>query len=305
MRVLVTGGAGLVGSTVVDRLLAADHAVTVVDNLSTGKLHHLADARRGDRPFGFVRLDTTSDGLERAVAKAEPEVVLHLAANLGDDDPVREALVSVVGTVNLLEACRLHGVGKVVVAAASDLYGDLPGGAPPVDEDHPVRPTSTRGTNAVAVEAHLRASEARHGLRWTSLVLGTVYGPRQDPSAGLVAALADRMADGRDVTVPGDGEQTRDLVAVGDVADALVAALDGGDGARINVATGRPTTVNALVALLAELSGHARPASHGPPPAGERRHEALAVDRAEALLGWTPTTDLRDGLAATLAWFGG
>jgi UDP-glucose 4-epimerase len=303
--VLVTGGAGFVGSTTVDRMLAAGHAVTVLDDLSTGRLHHLADARRGDRSFGFVRLDTTSDGLERAVEKADPDAVVHLAANLGalDRDPVRQALVSVVGTANLLQACERHGVAKVVVTAGAELYGPAAARHAPVSEDVPAAPESPAGTSALAVEALLRAAQARWGLRWTLLVLSTVYGPRQDPSDGLVAALVDRLAAGRDPTVPGDGEQTRDLIFVDDVAGALLAAVERGDGARINIASGLPVTVNTLVAVAAELTGHDRPSIHAPPPPEDRRHEGLAGARAQALLGWRPTTDLRTGLAATLDWF--
>jgi UDP-glucose 4-epimerase len=312
-KVLVTGGAGFIGSNLVDRLLAEGHSVTVVDDLSTGHLYNLHTARRDpEADFSFVRLDLLSDGLERAVAKAEPEVVVHLAAQVdvrrSVTDPVRDAMVNVVGTVNLLEASRRNAVGKVVFTTSGGcIYGEPGEDELPVTEDHPGHGHSPYGAAKRAAEEYLPAYEELYGLRWTSLALGNVYGPRQDPKgeAGVVAILGGRMIEGRDVTIYGDGRQTRDFVFVGDVVDAIAAALDAGDGQRLNVGTGRRTSVNELFTVLAELTDYDRPPSYGPRRTGELEHIALDVFRAIEVLGWSPATDLRDGLERTLGWLRG
>jgi UDP-glucose 4-epimerase len=308
-RVLVTGGAGFVGSHLVDRLLADGCEVTVLDDLSTGKLHNLQAARRDpDLPLSFQRLDITSDALDRAVAKARPQVVMHLAAQVdvrrSVEDPVRDALVNVVGTVNLLEACRRHEVAKVVLATSGSIYGEPTLAELPVVEAHRGQPRSPYGAGKRAAEEYCQAFAALHGLRWTSLVLGNVYGPRQDPlgEAGVVGVLAARMLAGRDVTIYGDGEQTRDFVVVHDVVDALMAAMERGDGRRVNVGTSRPTSVNALFGELAAITGYTKHPSYAPPRLGEVRHAALDVQVASVELGWVPRTSLRDGLVETVDW---
>ncbi len=312
-HVLVTGGAGFIGSHLVDRLLADGHEVTVLDNLSSGHLYNLAPARRDpDLPLHFLRLDITSDGLERAIAKAAPEVVCHLAAQTdvrrSVDDPVRDAMVNVVGTVNVLESCRRHDVEKVVFTSSGGcIYGEPSPEALPVAEDHAGHPASPYGAGKRGVEEYLWAYASLYGLRWTSLALGNVYGPRQDPSgeAGVVSIFAGRMLDGRDITIYGDGEQTRDFVFVGDVVDALVGAIEQGDGARVNVGTGQETSVNDVFAELAAITGYAKHPSYAAPRPGELRHIALDGFAAEAHLGWRPRTELRDGLQATVDWLRG
>jgi UDP-glucose 4-epimerase len=312
-RVLVTGGAGFIGSHLVDRLLADDHEVTVVDNLSSGHLYNLAPARRDpDLPLDFVRLDITSDGLERAIAKAAPQVVLHLAAQTDGrrsvDDPVRDAMVNVVGTVNVLESCRRHEVRKVVFATSGGcIHGEPPPHDLPVSEDHPGHPASPYGAGKRGAEEYLHAYASLYGLRWTSLALGNVYGPRQDPSgeAGVVSIFAGRMLDGRDITIYGDGERTRDFVFVADVVEALVSALEQGDGARVNVGTGAETSVNELFTELAAITGYAKHPSYAATRPGEIRHISLDGFAAEAHLGWRPRTELGDGLRATVEWLRG
>jgi UDP-glucose 4-epimerase len=312
-RVLVTGGAGFIGSNLVDRLLAEGHDVTVVDDLSSGRLHNLQAARRDpDLPLDFVRLDITSDGLERAVAKAQPEVVLHLAAQIdvrrSVEDPVHDAMVNLVGTVNLLEACRRHDVAKIVFTSSGGaMYGEPRPDELPVDEGHPGHPMSPYGASKRAVEEYLHAYQALYGLRWTALALANVYGPRQSPEgeAGVVALFGSRMLDGRDVTIFGTGEQTRDFVYVGDVVDAFVAAIDKGDGARLHVGTGEQVSVNRLFAVLAEVTGYAKHPSYAPARAGEIEHIALDNRAAATHLGWSPATSLSDGLAATVGWLRG
>src|SRR5688572_18652708 len=186
-RVLVTGGAGFIGSNLTDRLLAEGHEVTVVDDLSTGKLLNLNEARRNpDLPLSFQRVDITSNALERVVEKAEPEIVIHLAAQIdvrrSVEDPIRDAMVNVVGTVNLLEASRRHGVRKIVMATSGGcIYGEPEPHELPIAEDYPGHPHSPYGASKRGVEEYLYMYDALYGLRWTSLAFANVFGRRQDP----------------------------------------------------------------------------------------------------------------------------
>ncbi|MDP9405290.1 MAG: NAD-dependent epimerase/dehydratase family protein [Actinomycetota bacterium] len=312
-RVLVTGGAGFIGSTLTDRLLADGHEVTVVDNLSTGKLANLHAARRDpDLPLTFQRVDITSDALERVVAKARPHIVLHLAAQIdvraSVADPVHDAMVNVVGTVNLLEASRRHGVEKVVLTTSGGcIYGEPAVDELPVDEDYPGHPHSPYGASKRGVEEYLHTYAALYDLRWTSLALANVYGPRQDPGgeAGVVSIFGGRMLAGEPVTIFGDGHQTRDFVFVDDVVHAFILAMERGDGLRCNIGTGERTSVNELFAVLADVTGYTRPAQYAEPRPGELAHISLATGRAATALGWKPWTTLREGLTATVDWLRG
>lgn len=312
-RTLVTGGAGFIGSNLVDRLLDAGHDVTVVDDLSTGKLANLQRARRDpDLPLDFVRLDVTSPGLDQAVAKARPEVVVHLAAQIdvrrSVADPVADALVNVVGSVNLLQACVRHDVRKVVnISSGGTVYGEPVPSSLPVAEDHPGHAHSPYGAGKRAAEEYVRTFGTLHDLRWTSLALANVYGPRQDPGgeAGVVSIFASRMLAGRDVTIYGDGEQTRDFVYVGDVVDAILAACEAGDGLRLNVGTGQETSVARLYELLADITAYAGRPVHAPPRAGELHRIALDPTAARDALDWKPRVTLREGLARVLDWLRG
>ena len=312
-RVLVTGGAGFIGSNLTDRLLSEGHEVTVVDNLSTGKLHNLAEARRNpDLPLSFQRVDITSNALERVLAKAEPEVVLHLAAQIdvrsSIEDPVHDAMVNIIGTVNLLEASRRHGVRKIVfTSSGGTIYGE-PGAADlPIDEQFPGQPQSPYGASKKAVENYLYTYEALYGLRWTSLALANVYGRRQDPhgEAGVVSIFGGRMLRDEPVTIFGDGEQTRDFVFVDDVVHAFVLAMERGDGQRFNIGTGEETTVNELFAEIAGIVGYGAQPAYAQDRPGELRQIALDTRRAAAELGWKPWTPLHEGLAETVDWLRG
>lgn len=313
MRVLVTGGAGFIGSTLVDRLLEDGHHVTVVDDLSTGKLHNLQQARRNpDLPLSFQRLDITSTALEPALARARPHVVLHLAAQMdvrrSVADPVHDAMVNVVGTVQLLEACRRNAVEKVVFATSGGcIYGAPAAEELPIDEAYPGHPHSPYGASKRGVEEYLHAYEVLYGLRWTSLALGNVFGPRQDPAgeAGVVSIFGGRMLADQAITIYGDGSQTRDFVYVDDVVHAFVLAMDRGDGLRCNIGTGEATSVGTLFTEMADLTGYARAAEHAPERPGELRHIALDARLAGAALGWKPWTTFQEGLGLTLEWLRG
>ena len=309
-RVLVTGGAGFIGSNLTDRLLAEGHEVTVVDDLSTGKLVNLQEERRNpDLPRSFQRVDITSNALERVVAKAEPEVVLHLAAQIdvrrSVQDPIRDAMVNVVGTVNLLEASRKHGVRKIVFTTSGGcIYGEPAASDLPISEDFDGHPHSQYGASKRGVEEYLHTYEALYGLQWTSLALSNVFGRRQDPlgEAGVVSIFGGRMLRGEPVTIFGDGEQTRDFVFVDDVVHAFVLSMERGDGQRFNIGTGEQTSVNQLYAELASISGFDQPASYAAERPGELRHIALDARRAASELGWKPWTTLREGLTETVDW---
>ncbi len=271
MRVLVTGGAGFIGSHVVDRLLADGHAVDVVDNLATGRRERVPRA---------VRLhvcDLRDARLDAVVAAAQPGTVVHVAAQAAVSrsvaDPRFDASVNVLGTIALLEACRRAGVRRVVYTSTGGAaYGDTD--VLPTPEDHPLRPASPYGVSKTSAERYL------------------------DCWAGLTG--------GRALTciVNGDGEQTRDYVYVGDVAEAAARAVTSLDvSGVVNVATGAETTVNDLYRRLARITQVSQAPEHGPARPGEQRRSVLDATRAKAWLGWTATVSLDEGLMKTVTWF--
>lgn len=300
MRVLVTGGAGFVGSHVVDRLIGADHGVVVVDNLSTGRRELVNGAA------DLEVVDIRSPRLDAVVAAARPEAVVHLAAQAAVPrsvaDPLFDAGVNVLGTINLLESAARSGVRRVIyISTGGAGYGDTD--VIPTPEDHPLRPASPYGVSKIGAERYLEAWAPLAGAGFVTLRLANVYGPRQNPEgeAGVVAIFAHRLLRGERCTVNGDGEQTRDYVYVGDVAEAVARALAAPEVAGVfNVGTGLETTVNALYAAIAAVVGTRETAVHGPAKPGEQRRSALDVAHAKAVLGWTPDTPLRDGIVKTV-----
>ncbi|MDA8291989.1 MAG: GDP-mannose 4,6-dehydratase [Actinomycetota bacterium] len=311
MRALVTGGAGFIGSTLVDRLLAEGHSVDVVDDLSTGAIANLTDARSAGREFRFHQLDVRAPELVELMARREPEVVFHLAAQTSVAAsvrwPVLDGEVNVVGTVQVLEGARAARSRKVVYAASGGtLYGE-PGPADlPLAETHPHDPRSPYGVSKKAAVDYLRAYAGLYGLGWCALALANVYGPRQDPhgEAGVVSIFAANLVAGRESTIDGDGAQTRDFVYVDDVVDAFSRAAQRGDGMLVNVGTGAQTSVAELYAAMVEANGGGPAAKHGPRREGDMRDSALDPTRAAIHLGWTPWTPLSDGLRAVLAYAG-
>ncbi|HEY6531312.1 MAG TPA: NAD-dependent epimerase/dehydratase family protein [Acidimicrobiales bacterium] len=311
MHTLVTGGAGFIGSTLVDRLLDEGHSVTVVDNLWSGSMANLgpAQAAHGDR-LVVHRIDIRDPGIAEVVAAQPPEVVFHLAAQadvrVSVARPVFDAEVNVIGSLNVFEAARKAGVRKVVVASSGGtIYGEPAPEALPVDESHPQRPVSPYGVAKKVVDDYLYAFRVLHGLDFAALALANVYGPRQDPfgEAGVVAIFAGRLLGGQPCTVFGDGEQTRDFVYVDDVVDAFVRAADRGDGVLCNIGTGVETSVNRLYDAMAAAAGVDVPAVHAEARVGELARSSLNPAYAGEVLGWTPTTSLEDGSSAVLDWF--
>jgi UDP-glucose 4-epimerase len=303
MRILLTGGAGFIGSHVADRLLERDHEVAVVDDLSSGK--------RGNVPGGAVFYEAdVRTGCARAFEEFAPEALCHLAAQMDVRRSVREpdfdAEVNVLGTVRLLENCVKYDVRKVVFASTGGaVYGEQE--TFPATEDHPQYPLSPYGVSKLAAERYLNFYHVQYGIPYAALRYANVYGPRQDPhgEAGVVAIFCGNLAAGKPSTINGTGEQTRDYVHVGDVARANVLALEGDQppGA-YNIGTGIETSVTQLYELLQDISHKNLPPRNGPAKPGEQLRSSVDPSRAGRVLGWRPEMSLADGLGETLRFFG-
>jgi UDP-glucose 4-epimerase len=305
--VLVTGGAGFVGSHLCDRLLAEGHSVVAVDDLATGREVNLADAFEHREAFTFTEMDVRTQGLLEVFTRHRPDVVMHLAAQAGVrpslEDPDHDASVNVMGTLNVLSCASAVGSRKIVYAASGGtLYGEpasVPVRESAADGAHPESPY---GISKKVVLEYLSFYSRQRALDFTALALGNVYGPRQDPTgeAGVIAIFASSMLAGETPTIFGDGEQTRDYVYVEDTVEAFAAAMDGASGEIVNIGTGLETSVNALHAMLAEIVGSPSEPAYGPQPEGELRRIALDNALAASVLGWSPRTDLSSGLARTV-----
>ena len=308
MRALVTGGAGFIGSTLVDRLLAEGHSVDVVDNLSTGSLGNLTDARSAaGRNLTFHNLDVRSVEIVELMVKRRPEVVFHLAAQadvrVSVAQPVFDADVNLLGTLRVLEGARAAAASRVVFAASGGtLYGDPDPADLPLPESHPHRPLSPYGVSKKAAIDYLVAYRELHSLEFSALALANVYGPRQDPhgEAGVVAIFGERLLRGQPVTIFGDGEQTRDFVYVDDVVDAFVRGATRGGGLVCNIGTGTETSVNELYREMVDQAGLEATATYAPLRQGELLRSSLDPVRAGIQLGWKPWTSLATGTAAVL-----
>jgi len=309
---LVTGGGGFIGSHVCDRLLAEGHRVVAVDDLSTGRIANLAEARGHGPEFTFFNIDLRAEGLVQLFERHRPEVVMHLAAQSGVrpsiSDPTFDASVNVMGLLNVMECCAKTAVRKVVYAASGGtLYGEprrVPVKETAAAGSHPVSPYGI--SKKVALD-YLAYYERFRGTDYTALALANVYGPRQDPhgEAGVVAIFAAKMLAGETPTIFGDGNQTRDYVFIDDAAHALSLAAEKGSGRLVNIGTGLETSVNGLYRMLAEITGFTGQPASGPLPPGEVRRIALDIDLAAEVLGWHPWTHLVDGLSETVAYLKG
>ena len=309
MRALVTGGAGFIGSTLVDRLLAEGHAVDVVDDLSTGTLANLAEAR-ADRSHELKvhQIDIRSPEVVDLIARREPEVVFHLAAQadvrVSVARPQFDAEVNVLGSLNVLEGARIAGSRKVVFASSGGtIYGDPDPSLLPLKESTPQVPLSPYGVAKKVVGDYLHAYRSLHDLEYAALALANVYGPRQNPhgEAGVVAIFAGRLLAGEPCTLFDDGRQTRDYVYVDDTVDAFVRAADRGSGVLCNIGTGVETSTKDLHAVIAAQAGVEDPeVVLAPARTGELARSALDPGRAEIHLGWEPWTTLEAGIAAVL-----
>lgn len=308
MRMMVTGGAGFIGSALVDRLLAEGHEVDVVDDLSAGSLANLADARAaGGRALRIHQLDVRFPETTELIARRRPAVVYHLAAQVdverSVDDPVFDAEVNVVGTLRVLEGAREAGTDRVVfTASGGSLYGDVDPDDLPIKESCPHRPLSPYGVSKQAALGYLASYRETHALEFCALAVANVYGPRRDPreGTGVVARFAKGLVEGQRVTVFGDGEHTRDYVYLDDVVDALARAATRGGGLVCNIGTGTETSVNELYRVMAAAAGVEGPPAHAAARPGDLARSALDPGRAAIHLGWKPWTPLAQGVAAVL-----
>jgi UDP-glucose 4-epimerase len=304
LRIIVTGGAGFIGSHITDAYLAAGHEVVVVDSLwahGGGRREHIAERA------SFVHLDIRDDALDRIFKEFRPEAVSHHAAQhsvaIGSRDPQYDANVNIIGLLNVLENAVKSGVRKVVYASSGASYGEP--SHLPISETTPQLPTSPYGITKMAGEHYLRFFLSEHGLDFTSLRYGNVYGPRQDPGgeAGVIAIFINKFLAGQGVRIDSDGEQTRDYVYVGDVVQANVDALDRGSAACYVIGTNRRTSVNAIYRELVAIMGIEPPVEHAPKRPGDVRDAQFDPGLAVRELGWYPRTSLREGLEKTVEYF--
>ena len=301
MKILVTGGAGFIGSHVVDAFLAAGHDVAVVDNLSSGRLSNLNPQAR------FYQVDIRSPELKDVFEVERPDIVDHHAAQMdvrkSVADPLFDADVNVSGSVNLLEMCRTHGVKKVIyISTGGAVYGQPE--YLPCDEAHPINPVCQYGVSKHVVEHYLHVYRHLYGLNYGVLRYPNVYGPRQNPhgEAGVVAIFAGRMLAGEPVTIYGDGLQERDFVYVADCARANVQLAASDRVGIYNLGSGEGSPVNLLFSELANIIEYSQPAHFAPGKAGETYKIYLDSRRAQAELHWSPTIGLVDGLRQTVAY---
>jgi len=302
LKVLVTGGAGFIGSHVADRLLADGHEVVVLDDLYTGHVEHLPTRAR------FYQMDVQSPWLDELFKIERLEAVVHHAAQASVrrsvEDPVFDARINLLGTATLLQASVQHGVRRFLFASTGGaIYGDTD--LIPTPEDAAAVPVSPYGASKLSAEVYLRTFQALHQLSFAALRYANVYGPRQDPygEAGVVAIFSQRLLRGETARINGDGKQTRDFVYVGDVADANARALTSDAMGAFNVGTGIETDINHIFALLKRLTASGQAEQHGPPLAGEQRRSVIDPRKIERVMGWHPQTSLEAGLSATVQYF--
>jgi len=306
---LVTGGAGFIGSHLSDRLLAEGHRVVAVDDLSTGRIANLTEARGYGKDFTFYNMDVRTEGLRTLFERHHPEVLMHLAAQAGVrpsmEDPEKDASINVIGLLNVLECSASTGVRKIVFASSGGtIYGEprrLPVKETATSGSHPMSPY---GITKKVAEDYLRFFQRFRGMDYTALALGNVYGPRQDPhgEAGVISIFASKMLEGETPTIYGDGNQTRDYVFIDDTVHAFALAADRGSGRLVNIGTSLETSVNGLFRMLSDITGFAGQPLFGPLPGGELRRICLDNELAGDQLGWRPWTHLEDGLKETVAF---
>ena len=304
MKLLVTGGAGFIGSHIADALVEKGHEVVIVDNLLTGKPENINPKAK------FALMDIRAREMERLFEIERFGAVFHLAAQMdvrkSVQDPAYDADVNVLGTLNLLQNCVRSGTKKVVFASSGGaVYGEQD--VFPCEENHPTRPVSPYGITKLCAEKYLFYFAAEFGLKYVSLRFANVYGPRQNPhgEAGVVAIFAGKMLAGGQALINGDGKQTRDYVYVGDVVQANLKALEYPQNDAFNVGTGIETDVNRVFGILNRLTGGRVQENHGPAKPGEQRRSVVSYKRAKMKMNWEPKVALEQGLKLTAEFFKG
>ncbi|MFQ5666318.1 MAG: NAD-dependent epimerase/dehydratase family protein [Candidatus Binatia bacterium] len=302
MRILVTGGAGFIGSHLVDAFLAAGHHVSVVDNFSSGQRHNLNPQAR------LYQLDIRDAGVADVFQREQPEVLCHHAAQMdvrrSVADPQFDARVNVLGLLNVMEYGRRHGLRRVLFASTGGaIYGEQE--AFPAPETHQLAPLSPYGVAKLASERYLFFYSATYGISYVALRYANVYGPRQNPhgEAGVVAIFAEKLLRGEQPVINGDGTQTRDYVYVDDVVRGNLAALHADFAGAVNLGTGIETDVNTLFRHLCTLCDATATEQHGPARSGEQQRSVIDSSLARRVLKWRPEVDLRNGLRRTVAFF--
>jgi UDP-glucose 4-epimerase len=302
MKILVTGGAGFIGSHVASAFQAAGHGVVVIDDLSSGKRAQVPEGAR------FYQLDIQSPEVRDVFLRERPDVLSHHAAQMevrrSVADPGFDARVNILGLINLLEAARAAGTRRVLFASSGGAgYGEQE--EFPAPETHRLQPVSPYGVSKIAGELYLACFRAMHGIDWVAMRYANVYGPRQDPhgEAGVVAIFTQKVLRGETPTIHGDGLQTRDYVYVGDIVRANLALVDHSFSGPLNFGSGIETDVCRLFELIAAACGSSLRASHGPAKPGEQRRSVVSPALAKRVLGWEPQVSLRDGIAETVRFF--
>jgi len=304
MRIMVTGGAGFIGSHIADAYLAAGHEVLVLDAL----WEHGGGKRQNVAPRAlFVHMDIRDEAITRIFQEFKPEIVSHHAAQasvaIGSRDPVYDAQVNVVGLLNVLENSVRNGVKKIIYASSGATFGTPE--RLPMNETTPQRPESPYGITKMVGEHYLRFYQQERGLDFTSLRYGNVYGPRQDPNgeAGVIAIFIARFLAKQDVRIDSDGEQTRDYVYVRDVTEANLASLERGSAGLYCIGTNARTSVNEIYRQLCDVTGFEAPIEHAPKRPGDARDAQFDYALAKKELAWEPNTQLRDGIRETYEYF--
>ncbi|MEG6569730.1 SDR family oxidoreductase [Thermoanaerobacterium thermosaccharolyticum] len=301
MNILVTGGAGFIGSNIVDLLIDNGYDVIVVDNMSTGKKENINKKAR------FYNIDITDNDLYKAFEDEKIDIVIHHAAQIdiqrSINDPVFDAKANIIGTINLLECCRKFDVKKIVYASSAAVYGDPEYLG--VDEKHRVNPISYYGISKHTPEHYIKVYNELYGLKYTILRYANVYGIRQDPKGegGVISIFIDKMLNGERPVIFGDGNQTRDFIYVKDVAKANLLALEKGDNEIINISTNKATTINELVNIMNKIMNASLKPIYAVPRKGDIVHSYLDNKKAKDVLGWKPDYELEDGLKETVEYY--
>lgn len=303
MKILITGGAGFIGSNVADGLLEKNHQVVIIDDLSNGKEENIPKEAK------FYKIDIRDKELQKVFKEEKPDIVIHNAAQLSVrvsvEDPMMDADINIMGGLNIISNCHIHKVKKIIFASSGGtVYGEQE--YFPAKEDHPTRPISPYGVAKLATEKYLYCFNNNYGLDYVSLRYGNIYGPRQDPygEAGVIAIFSKKILEGKNPTINGDGLQTRDYVYVSDAVDINLRAIEGDFTGVVNVGTGKETDVVKLFNILKEASGKKDIKEvHGPPKEGEQRRSQLSFTLAEKKLEWKPKVSIEEGLKLTYDWF--
>jgi UDP-glucose 4-epimerase len=303
MKILITGGAGFIGSNVTDRLIELGHSVAIVDNLSTGKKENI------NSKADFYEYDIREKDLISIFKMVMPEIVIHNAAQLSVrlsvEDPLYDSSVNVLGGLNVFNCSSRCGATKVIFASSGGtVYGEQE--KFPADESHSTNPISPYGVAKLASEKYLSYFRKDYGLKYTALRYANIYGPRQDPlgEAGVVAIFAGKLIMGQAPVINGDGNQTRDYVFVGDVVEANIKAIESDFVGCVNIGTETEITVNGLFDILKSVSGNMDMQElHGPAKPGEQYRSVLANGLAKKVLGWEPAVSITKGLGMTYKWF--